>query len=77
MPYTGPVSTTTQPSPPTEDCPSCRARARYRQIEQLWNEGRSFPEIMAELDVSQGFLAGTVNRMRRNGYNLPYRRRRP
>lgn len=52
-----------------------RARESYGpRLEELWAEGRTLPEIAAELGTTVKTLGVTMYRLRRQGgYDLPYR----
>lgn len=61
-----------------------RARAKARRLRQqqrralvvvLWNAGAPITEICARLSWSRGHLSVEMDRMRREGYALPYRYR--
>lgn len=59
-----------------EICQACIARgkeAKYAEIQELWLAGATFPEITAELGMTQGYLGVTLHRMRREGWDVPYR----
>lgn len=49
--------------------------ARYRRIQDLWAGGYLLTEIADELETTKGTVADAMQRMRREGWDLPYRRR--
>lgn len=53
---------------------SQRKRDRAHQIEAWWAEGLTFRQIAARLGWSIDHFSAEINRLRREGYNLPYRR---
>jgi transposase len=60
----------------TEICMECRMDNRdfkYRQLERLWAEGKTYPEIQEEMGWTRDYLAVTMDRARDMGYHLPYR----
>ena len=62
-----------------ERCHACHVRTkehRYRMVQNMWLEGWTYPEICEALGYSKGYLSLTINRMRQEGWELPYRRRR-
>jgi hypothetical protein len=64
---------------PAERCQACHVRAkehRYRLVQNMWLEGWTMPEICEALGYAKGYLSLTMNRMRAEGWELPYRRRR-
>jgi hypothetical protein len=52
-----------------------RVRLRRERIEELWAEGLLMRQIAAEMNWSMDHLAIELHRMRRAGYDLPYRRK--
>ena len=52
---------------------SAEVLARHDRIEALWLEGKTAPEIAAELGVSKGLVNSDVSRMRKAGRDLPRR----
>jgi DNA-binding CsgD family transcriptional regulator len=52
---------------------SARRRSRWEAIKRLWNEGRTGPEIAAELGISEGNVWMTVRYMREAGIDVPPR----
>jgi hypothetical protein len=57
-------------------CRDCRVQtrtARARQIEAWWAEGISSSEIALRLGWTKGHLYNEMDRLRREGYRLPYR----
>lgn len=66
---TGPLNT-------TGVCGSCRRAAvdfRRRMVVVLWKQGESMTGISVELGWSRDHLGNEINRMRKLGYDLPYR----
>lgn len=58
-------------------CRPCRTAAkekRWRVIEGLWAEGKTFGQIAAEIGIKGGHLGVELDRMRKAGWNVPYRR---
>lgn len=47
--------------------------AEAKVIETLWAEGVPFAEIARRVGRTKGSLAGTMDRLRHMGYDLPYR----
>jgi hypothetical protein len=61
------------------ECQTCRKRGheeRWRELQTLWNEGRTFPEITAELGWTESLLGKELHTARAAGWSLPYRYRR-
>lgn len=59
-------------------CQPCRSKARHLRcllICEWWAQGKQIPDICAELGWSSGHLQGEMDRMRADGYDLPYRYR--
>ena len=57
-------------------CTSCRSALRHERclhIVEMWAEGKTYPQICAELGWTKGTLAVEFDRMRGQGYDLPYR----
>lgn len=57
-------------------CSVCRANAEHARkscIQDMWHEGRTLAEIAAALDTTVDSLGVTMVRMRRQGWELPYR----
>jgi hypothetical protein len=60
-------------------CPKCWACyadpcVRKELIAKMWADGAYLWEIAEVLDTSAGSIATTMHRMRRMGFDLPYRR---
>lgn len=69
-------------APQSKRCLECdladRARAKSHRtevIERMWNDGATLKEIAAELDTTVNALGPEFVRLRRNGVDLPYRRK--
>ncbi len=69
-------------------CKTCQAAVTYAEqrtrhaalcdeIERLWNDGATTKAISTALEVPQGSIHSYMNRMRREGRDLPYRHRYP
>jgi transposase len=60
------------------DCEHHRRRQPYlergKQIEGWWNEGLTYPQLQARLGWTKSRLAVEIHRLRRDGFDLPYRR---
>jgi transposase len=57
-------------------CAECRGYAaalKGVRVERLWNEGKTFPEICAEMGWTSGMLSRMIDQYRADGYDLPYR----
>lgn len=59
---------------PHQGCPGC-ARKQREQIVEWWAAGMSSRELCDRLGWTKGTLSGQLDRMRRLGYDLPYRYR--
>ena len=57
------------------DCRVLGKEANYRAIELMWEDGLTFPQIMEALGWTKGHVSVVMDRMRKEGWNLPYRRR--
>lgn len=58
------------------DCHARRAQERREQIAVMWRDGQTLREIADALDSTPNSIQVTVHRMRRDGWDLPSRRRR-
>jgi hypothetical protein len=56
-----------------QDAREPRPCARYQRLVARWNEGVTYPELMAEFGVTQGHLSKLIHQLRQQGYDLPYR----
>ncbi len=45
-------------------------------LQLMWNEGHSMAEIAATMEITTAKLGNEMTRMRKEGWDLPYRRRR-
>lgn len=57
-----------------DNCPGCR-RERAEQIVEWWAAGLTQKAICERLGWTRGHLAAEMDRLRGEGYDLPYRRR--
>lgn len=75
--FTGVVDWYVRPLPPPEctpgDLPPTKAE-RDNELERLWWEGCSEPELAAALGLTRGALGAAVRDLRNSGRHLPYRR---
>jgi len=61
-------------------CMDCRREerdARWRLIQAWWAEGLSMNAIVKRLGWTRGTLSSQLNRMRKEGWDVPYRHRYP
>lgn len=56
---------------------TARRDARRRAIQACWRAGMSLREIAGLLNTTPESIGGAMYQMRRDGYDLPYRQRRP
>lgn len=56
---------------------NAQTKARYEAIQRLWSAGWSLKEIASKLDSTVASISVSMVRMRKEGWNLPYRYRRP
>lgn len=56
-------------------CLSERTGARRRAIADMWNAGATGAEIAHLLNTTPGAIAHAIHKMRRAGWDLPYRRK--
>lgn len=57
-------------------CLACRVAVKeavWRELQSLWAEGRSMPEIRAAFGWTHGHLSVEMTRMRAAGWDLPHR----
>jgi transposase len=53
-----------------------RRAMRHEQIYEVWHKGATYAEIATQLGVTPAAARGLVRRMRREGWDMPYRPRR-
>jgi DNA-directed RNA polymerase specialized sigma24 family protein len=53
------------------DCWSARSRERRQTIARMWSDGTSVQDIATALNSTVTSVAKEMNRMRREGYDLP------
>jgi DNA-directed RNA polymerase specialized sigma24 family protein len=58
------------------ECVSRRHEERCQQVERMWAEGATLREIAAALGTTIGAVGVQIHRMRAEGRDLPFRRRR-
>lgn len=46
----------------------------YSRIKDLWEDGYSTQEIADKLGTTSGYIGSALNRARKRGYNIPYRK---
>lgn len=59
-------------------CLACREEEVHRRAEMLerwWAEGLTLKEIASKLGLTVNHVGSELNRLRKKGYNLPYRRK--
>lgn len=57
------------------DCEVERRRARRVEVHRLWHEGKTVAVIAALLGTTKGAMQVCIVYMRREGWDMPYRRR--
>lgn len=55
------------------DCEVEVRRARMRIVQILWKDGHSHREIALLIGTTRGTIQATISRMRRDGWDMPYR----
>ena len=72
--WSGRVDGSAAPRLDFTNCPGCAAERRD-WIVGMWDQGASMDEICEPLGWTKNHLSKEMDRMRRDGYSLPYRRK--